>query len=498
MDTNRRIALSSAVQITGKFLAYAVSTVLLIVLSTHLGTSGIGQYTTITTFVSFFVTIADFGLSAVLVREIAQNPDRKETLTAQFMGLRVAYSLLILALAPLASSLIPQYRGLITEGVVIAALAQFILLVNQIFVSVLQTRLRLDKATYADITNRLVTLVFTVVAASFFHTVGGFLIAALWATTIGSLVNTGLCYAWAKKHWRIRLSLAYQEWPAVFLVILPLGIFNTIGQIYFKVDTIILSLLKSSHDVGIYGYAYNIFAVIFTIPTLFIGVVLPKFSQLWKEDREGLVVFAQKVFSVVSLIIFPLTAIIFVLAPFLTVILARQSPADGIIAGRVLIILCASLIPYAFQDFFQAILFVSNSQVGLIKNLVVASIVNLGLNFLLIPRYGYMAAATVTLISEIIMLYLTVRLSKRVIQLRLRFNNYGAILTATVAAAVLLKVGMVLTGLGIDHFASLPLWRQVVTAGSLGLIGVLIYVGILLLPGKRSPLRELVESIQSR
>src|SRR5579871_2502395 len=97
----RKVAYSTIAQTVGKFLGFIISAFSLIILSAHLGTNGVGKYTIITTFVAFFVVIADFGISVVLVRELTQNPDRQQEITSDFLGFRLIYGLGILALAPL-------------------------------------------------------------------------------------------------------------------------------------------------------------------------------------------------------------------------------------------------------------------------------------------------------------------------------------------------------------------------------------------------------------
>lgn len=44
---------------------------------------------------------------------------------------------------------------------------------------------------------------------------------------------------------------------------------------YLKTDTLILSLIKSPEEVGLYGAAYRIIDVPTTLPYMFAGIILP-------------------------------------------------------------------------------------------------------------------------------------------------------------------------------------------------------------------------------
>lgn len=164
----RKIAYNTVAQVVGKFIGFFISSFFLIILASALGTEGMGYYTTVTAFVAFFVNLADLGINMVMMREVAQNPHERERITGDFLGFRLLYSLAIMALAPLVAWLFPQYSSLVIFGVLIAALAQFLLLINQTFVSVLQVSLRLDRAVSAEVVNRLLTLLLVVIGARYY------------------------------------------------------------------------------------------------------------------------------------------------------------------------------------------------------------------------------------------------------------------------------------------------------------------------------------------
>jgi O-antigen/teichoic acid export membrane protein len=483
----RRIAFTTFSQITGKFLGFFVSSFFLVILASQLGTTGMGYYTTITSFLAFFMILADLGISAVMIREIAQNPERREQLSGDFLGLRISYGLLIMALAPLVALLVPQYRGIIATGVLIAAVGQFLLLVNQAYVSILQVNIQLDRAVFAEILNRLTVLALVVWGVGHWEAGDPFLIYVLWAGVAGSLVNLVLCYYFAARLWRAVPNWRWRRWWELMLLVLPMGVFNFLGMVHFRSDTILLSLLKSPADVGIYGYAYKLGEILLSIPMMFIGVVYPKLSVLYKESRAEFHAFAQKTFTALALLTFPLVTLIYSLAPYLTTLLSRQSFADGLAAAGVLRVLCLAMLAWYFGALYKNILLVGSEYAGLIRNMGIAVVLNLVLNLIFIPRYSYTAAAWVTVVTEVLMLVLTVGFVRRVAGFQERYTGFLPIMAGSgVMLAVL--AGVQRLGPDLAYFAQASRLYQLEVLTVLGGVGSLAYVGVLLLWGRHSPL----------
>ncbi len=495
----RKIAYNTIAQVGGKFIGFFISSFFLIILASALGTEGMGYYTTVTAFVAFFVNLADLGINMVMMREVAQNPDQRERITGSFLGFRLVFSVLVMALAPVVALLVPQYNTLVVFGVVIAALAQFLLLINQTFVSVLQVSLRLDRAVLAEVVNRLLTLLFVVIGAHYYATnVAFFFYYVLWVTVGAAGANMAISYFFARKEWSFRPSYHTSEWRKILLLVAPMGLFSFLSMVHFKSDTIILSLLKPAYDVGIYGYAYKISEIMFSIPMMFIGIVFPTMSVLIKGNRAEFQEFCQKIFSVLLFISIPFIAAVYLLAPYLTTLLSRQSVTDGLIAGRVLQVLSLAMIAWFFGALFQHILLADTEYKGLTRNVALAAAINIGLNFIFIPRYSYFAASTVTVITEAIMLLLTVFYVRKQTGFMPRFQSLFPISLA--AIGMYGAVALCLHGLFSDvtSFASAPRITQMGGLFVLSLVGVVVYIGLLSLWGKSSPVHTFLQMLRKR
>ncbi len=493
----RKIAYNTIAQVAGKFIGFFISSFFLVILAGHLGTTGMGYYTTVTAFVAFFVNVADLGINLVMMREIAQNPDKKEVITGEFLGFRLLYSLVIMALAPLVASFIPQYGQLIVWGVAIATLAQFILLINQTFVSVLQVSLKLDRAVFAEIVNRAVTLGCVIVGAYLVSDVTRFFYFVLWVTVLAAFVNALVSYWFARREWGIRPVFDLGRWKQILFLVVPMGAFSFLSMVHFKSDTLILSWLKPAYDVGIYGYAYKIGEILFSIPMMFIGIVFPQMSALFaKEDKSEFLELTQKSFSVLLLVTLPFIVGVYLLAPYLTTLLSRQSPADGLIAGSVLRVLALAMLAWFFGALYQHILLAGSSYKGLIRNMTIAVIINVGLNFFLIPLYSYFAAASTTVFTECIMLVLTVLYVRKTTGFVARFRGLVPILLATLVMALFVWGFERIINMSVSHFAQDGRLKQLLVLVGFGGAGAVGYLGTLLVWGKSSPLATFMTMVK--
>jgi O-antigen/teichoic acid export membrane protein len=477
----RKIAYNTVVQIAGKIIGFVISGLLLVIVADRLGTSGMGDYVTVLAFVNFFVTIADLGANLVLVREIVQREGQGERITGEFLGFRLTFSLAVLALAPLVALLIPQYTMLIVWGVAIAAVAQFILLLNQLLVSVLQTRLQLDRATLAEIANRVFSLGGVIIIGQSSLHGAGFFYALLTVVLAGSLVNFGVTYFYARKFWRLRPKYSRQALLTTVMLVLPMGIFSILGTIHFKADTILLSLLKGSYDVGIYGYAYKIGEIIFTFPVMFVGAAFPRLSTLFREDRERCKQFFESVYNILVIGTIPFLTSLFFLSPHFTLILSRNAVADGILSGQVLQVLTAAFFFWFIGTAFIHLLIAANEYASLTRNLAIAVAMNVVLNLILIPRYSYFGAAWVTFITEAVMFTLTVRYVIKNLQFRPQVKFPWAIAAASLVAIVITASIIQTPPFQFEHYTSYGRMAQMgllIGAGGLGTIG---YLAVLLL-----------------
>ena len=198
--------------------------------------------------------------------------------------------------------------------------------------SALQAEVRLDLAAILDVINRIIT-VLAIVIFIFLHWGLNAIILSVLIGNIGSLlVNVYLAPTYFRLTTLPSLTLIKKIVKSSF----PIGIAALLATLYFKVDTIMLSVMKSATDVGIYSFSYNIFENIIVLWAFYMASVYPLLS-LAKNNKAKFDYLLHYSFFVA--IIFSVAAIVigYALAPYIVSIFAGNDFSGSIGSLRILI-----------------------------------------------------------------------------------------------------------------------------------------------------------------
>jgi len=325
--------------------------------------------------------------------------------------LRICLSSVLVVVAVLSLILLPHGRAqgytdfvrmgiiLFTPSIVFQAI---ITTANALF----QKHLRYDMSTIALSVGSTVSVALIYFIASQSEPLTGVIFAIL-SLLAGAAVTAGTGLILVRKFHRVAHSeISYNRVRSLFIASAPLGITLIFNLVYFRVDSIILTLTRSTAEVGVYGLAYKVFELFLVFPTFFMNSVYPIMVRTVgrdihtdKQNFSHLVLRSGVVLGGLSLVA---TGIFWTVAPIVGWI--RSDFAPGVGAARIL----ALGLPFFFlSSLAMWILIAKKQQLLLLKIYGVSMIVNILLNALFIPVYGYMAAAWITGISEAIVLVLS-------------------------------------------------------------------------------------------
>lgn len=433
MSLTRKVALNTAVQVIGKFIAIFLSFILVVFLTRYLGVSGYGQYTTIFAYLGFFSVFVDFGLYTIAVREMASRPNKMREIAGNLLGLRFILALFMFTAAILLAFLLP-YSPAIKKGIIIGAFSIAFTVVAQASFSVFQTKLRMDFAAASEILGRVATLVLTL----FFIFKNLSLYYIIGAYVLGNFLTFLIGYLFAQRFVKFYPLFDFKEWFYLIKESAPLGISTVLGALYFKVDTVLLSILplqnnlSNVHEVGIYGVAYKVIEILLALPGMFIGSIFPILSYEWTVNKERVKELFQKGFDALLSVTLPMMFFLILLSPIVINIIGGKEFGN---ASKPLAILSVATAFSFLTSILPPIIIIAKKQKLMIYMSAIALLVNVGLNIIIIPRYSYIGAASVTLFGEItvfiMMLYITFKTTK----IFPKFKNFSKILLATLVAS---------------------------------------------------------------
>lgn len=453
-SATKKVATNTLVQVIGKAVVLVLAAVSFGYVTRYLGPTGYGYFTTALVYLSLFGIAADLGLFTIAIREMSREPERIPELLGNILSLRLIFSLLTLGLAIGVAWLLP-YVAEVKIAVAIASLSVFFGLLNSSLLTVLQAKLRMEFSVISDIVGKAFTLAAVIYVAQ--NGLGFY--AIIWTAVLGSLATFLVSFLFVRRFTRITFHRDTRLWKELFRESVPLGAALVISQVYYRVDIMMLSLMRPAADVGIYGAAFKVIELTLTIPGFFLNSVLPVLSERLKHGPKPALSVVQKSVDALMLLGCGLAVGGIVLAPDVLRLAGGGAFVSGAPAFRILLV---SMLFSFLVLLFVTVSVAARRQVTALKIGAFSLVLNIALNLALIPLFGLMGAAVVTLVSEAVAALLYLGFSRRTLRLPVSFRVLPKAAVAVVAAGLLMWLLR-------DWF--------VVSA----VIGALTYSGILLL-----------------
>ncbi len=415
MSLTRRVAHNAFLQTVGKGFSVILGALAFSLIARHLGPSRFGDYTTITSFGTFFSTMADMGFYYIAVREISKPGTDGEKVFSNAFTLRLIVSLVFVLLAPLAAYLFFDYSPLVKLGILVVGLSNLATMLIQILTAIFQYRLKTGQVALMEVVAQVLFVGFAVYLIS----TGADVMPFIWITSICTVINFVLLYAVSRKLFPFRLDFDWTVWKEILRDAWPMGVITIINLFYFRFNIVILSVLKPSTDVGIFGAAYKILETLIAVPTIFVGLVIPILSRYFVSDREKFDRAFKKSFDALIIIAIPFAVGTQFIAGWVMNIVTGGEGFEG--SAQVLQILMVAILAMFLAGLAINTVVVINKQKSLIGISIFAAAVSVALNLLLIPRFSYIGTSYATVATEFFISFLTYVLVYRAAKLRPRF-----------------------------------------------------------------------------
>ena len=381
--------------------AYATATagsaglllVLLLVAGRFLGVDDYGRFMYALAVTTIIETVMDIGLAHVTVRAVARDPHSAPALFRNVLGLKVAWVgvglVLVLVSAPLLRSDPVVIRLCYLMGLSSAARSYFLTARG-----LLQGTNRFDLEAAIVVADRVLLLVLgtaTLVMGYDVVALGlSFVIARLLMFVAVTLLLRRLLGSAAPTFDR-------EVWRDLQAAALPLGFFMISLNLYSYVDTVILGVMRSNAETGLYGAAYRIYEGLTYPPSIVASLVTPRLSYLFVHDRARVNRLLLRALSGAAALGIVIGGVGIVIAAPLVTLLFGPSFAGAarplqILAGGALFVFCTWIL--------HAAAIATNLDRRLFMTTVIGLGSNVALNLLFIPRWGINGAASATVIAE--------------------------------------------------------------------------------------------------
>ena len=206
------------------------------------------------------------------------------------------------------------------------------------------------------------------------------------------------------------------DWKKHLKPILVIFAMSLTVTIYVSSDTTILGVLKDDYTVGIYSVSVKIYSAVRIIISSVLIVSIPRLASLRKEESQynDFVDTASDIYRTLITITIPAIVGIILLRNEIVLLISSDS---FIQSTKSLIFLSIALFFFIGAYFWgQAILVVDGKENTVFFITIASAVLNIVLNFILIPFWGEIAAGLTTVLSEMLSYFLCMFFGRKIVK----------------------------------------------------------------------------------
>jgi O-antigen/teichoic acid export membrane protein len=361
----------------------------------YLGVVDFGRYATVMSLIAIASGVTDAGLTAVANRELAvRGREERSALMRNLIALRLVITP-IGVLGAVGFALVAGYDRTLVYGTALAGIGLMLANAQATIALPLSAELRIGALTAAELLKQVVLVagIATLVAvgaslAGFFAlqiVAGGAVLAITPFLLKGSFV------------WRPAFDAT--QWRRLVTEALPIGAGFALNVIYFRTLIIMMSLIATGRETGLFATSFRIFEIFFGLAGVALPVAMPVLAAA-KSDNARLRYVAQRITEVGVVVAVFLSLVLAILAEPVLELLGGDEYRG---AAPILRVQALALVPVFLGQAWQLSLIAIRKQSALLLANGAALAVVLGLGLALIPPYEAMGAAVAAVAAEAVL-----------------------------------------------------------------------------------------------
>jgi O-antigen/teichoic acid export membrane protein len=446
-----------AIRVVGYALGVLVSLGTATILVRHLGVASFGRYVTVTSLIALVGGVTEAGIYVYGIREFgARAEPARRNVMAALLAMRLTFTLVGIGIA-VVFALAVGYRQVLVLGTLVVGVGLIVQVIADVLSISLQAQLRLGRLAVVDLSRRVLALLLIGSLAL----VGASLLPLLAASAVAGAVALALVAWMVRSSIRIRLSFDWRAWRELFAETSLYAIAMSIGAIYFYVTVLVMSLIASAAQTGLFATSFRVIQVALGIPLLLLTAIFPLMSREHTAQATGAGDMVGKVFAVAVIGGVWLSLAMALGASFIIDVIAGGKGRGAVSVLRIQgVVLTASFISTS-----SALALISLRRY---RPMIVASssalALNIALGLMLVPVLGARGGALADVVTEVLVaIGLTAVLMHAVPRHQIR---------ASVVPPVLLAAGL-----------SASVWLVPMGSVARVVVATIIYFGVLLLAG---------------
>lgn len=396
-----------------------ISFIIVIIVARYLQEINFGKYSFAFAYTSFFAIVSDLGLDTLAIRDIARNKESAGKLFVNTSLIKFVLSIISFVLLVAIINLMDYPQDTIL-AVYILGIYTLINSFNQLFRSVFRAFEKMKYEAIVRIIEKAITLFLIIYLISngygLIEIVSVFLIASVLTFILSG-------YFTISRFIEIKFELDPVIMKRTFKEALPFGFTAIFIVIYFRIDTVMLSLMVGDEAVGLYNASYNIIDGLTGLVAGSIGgMALPVMSRYFVsvEKRKYLKITYIQLFELLFIGGLFISIFVTIFARDIIQLFYGSEYLDAVASLKILIwaffIICISTISSTLLNS------IGKQKIVTFGTGIGASL-NIILNLLLIPYFSFLGAALATVITEIVGLSIYLYYSTKLLDIDWRNIN---------------------------------------------------------------------------
>jgi len=387
--------------ITYLFSARAVNAAsimaLVLIISRRLGPDIFGGYSFLNAVIMTGIVVATFGLDTFMVREVSRGPFLGNQILSSVLGFKVISSLVVMA------SVGALFSFFLEDQAIIRLLAVFsiVICLNSLSQSFWYYGDAFQKFQF-HASLWATSNVIKIPIVWFFISIEQELVMIIYALIIAEIISLIISGCLIRRRFKLALdNLFFKSIPVLLKKVWPLAVVFILSAIYFRIDMMMLEVMKGEKAVGIYSASYKLIEFLSIIPGTVTIAALPGLTADYSANIEGFRASFFKTLTVLGIGGAAIGLFLYLFSKQVVLLLYGPLFSDSVLSLNIL----SGVIFFLFVNGYLAyVTIATNNDKAVALIIVISTILNVLLNFYLIPRYSHVGAALSTLISEVFML----------------------------------------------------------------------------------------------
>lgn len=441
---------------------------LIIFATRKLGVEGWGIFSYVISIASLSMIFSDIGISSIITREASQEKEDYK----KFISTALLLKIIILIISTIFVIFLSPYISNIKEAHILFPIIGIVLFfdsIRDIGFAINRVFEKMEREMIVKIIMNLIILILGI----FLIKINPFPVSMAVAYAVGSIVGFILIMFMVRKN--IYKLITKTNWGSFKLVIkttIPFAIVTLLGTVMSNTDIYMLGLWKTPKDIGIYSAAQRFYQFIIIIPSMIATATFPLMSRLANVDNEKFKIVLEKILSIFIIIELPITVGGFILADQIIILMFGIEYINAIPVLQIFMVMLLVSFPLIL---LSNVIFVFNKQKKLALAYMFGVIVNIILNFLLIPKLGEVGAAISSFLSTTIITFIIWRQMIKVME----FETLSWFKEIIISTIIMVPSILILKYFGVNVILNI-------------IISSLVYLGVLILV-KKSILKKIRE-----